>query len=75
MAEQARARNAIAIRSGRVELQPGSVDNLPFRDDSFDKSLAQAFACRRAPAAAVRQIRCGALCNPLRETIERVGPL
>src|SRR5262249_27344166 len=37
MVEQARARNVTAIRSGRVELQCGSVENLPFGDDSFDK--------------------------------------
>ena len=40
MLEQARARNATAIRDGRVELRQGSVESLPFDDNSFDKSLA-----------------------------------
>jgi ubiquinone/menaquinone biosynthesis C-methylase UbiE len=40
MVEQARARNATAIRDGRVDLRHGSVENLPFDDDSFDKALA-----------------------------------
>jgi SAM-dependent methyltransferase len=37
MVGQARARNAIAIQSGRVDLRHGSVESLPFDDDSFDK--------------------------------------
>lgn len=40
MVEQARARNATAIRTGRVELRYGSAESLPFDDDSFDKALA-----------------------------------
>ena len=40
MVEQARARNATAIRDGRVELRHGSVESLPFDDNSFDKALA-----------------------------------
>ena len=40
MVEQARARNAAAIRDGRVELRYGSVESLPFGDNSFDKALA-----------------------------------
>jgi len=40
MVGQARARNAIAIQSGRVDLRHGSVESLPFDDDSFDKVLA-----------------------------------
>jgi ubiquinone/menaquinone biosynthesis C-methylase UbiE len=40
MIEQARARKASAIRSGRVDLRQGSVEDLPFDDDSFDKALA-----------------------------------
>jgi ubiquinone/menaquinone biosynthesis C-methylase UbiE len=40
MVEQARARNAAAIRSGRVDLRRGSVERLPFDDDGFDKALA-----------------------------------
>jgi len=40
MLEQARARNAIAIRNGCVDLRLGSVDGLPFEDNSFEKVLA-----------------------------------
>lgn len=40
MVEQACARNAAALRSGRVDLRGGSVENLPFDHDSFDKALA-----------------------------------
>jgi ubiquinone/menaquinone biosynthesis C-methylase UbiE len=40
MVEQARARNATTISSGRVNLQRGSVEGLPFDDDTFDKALA-----------------------------------
>ena len=40
MVEQARARNATAVEDGRVELWHGSVESLPFDDNSFDKALA-----------------------------------
>jgi ubiquinone/menaquinone biosynthesis C-methylase UbiE len=40
MFEQARARNATAIESGRVDLRHGSVESLPFDDNSFDKAVA-----------------------------------
>jgi ubiquinone/menaquinone biosynthesis C-methylase UbiE len=40
MVEQARVRNLQGIRSGRVDLQCGSVESLPFADASFDKALA-----------------------------------
>jgi ubiquinone/menaquinone biosynthesis C-methylase UbiE len=40
MVAQARARNGGAIGSGRVELRQGSVEQLPFGDDTFDKALA-----------------------------------
>lgn len=40
MVRQAERRNAAAIRSGRVALQQGTVDNLPFADASFDKVLS-----------------------------------
>ena len=40
MVEQARSRNAVAVRHGRVELRRGSVESLPFGDDCFDKVLA-----------------------------------
>jgi SAM-dependent methyltransferase len=40
MVEQGRARNVAAIRSGRVDLRHGSVESLPFDDNSFDSALA-----------------------------------
>jgi ubiquinone/menaquinone biosynthesis C-methylase UbiE len=40
MVEQARARNAIAIKDGRVDLRRRSAESLPFADDTFDKALA-----------------------------------
>jgi ubiquinone/menaquinone biosynthesis C-methylase UbiE len=40
MVEQAWARNIIAIQSGGVDLQCGSVDSLPFEGNTFDKVLA-----------------------------------
>jgi len=40
MFRQATARNAGRVASGRVELQLGSVEHLPFANDSFDKALA-----------------------------------
>jgi ubiquinone/menaquinone biosynthesis C-methylase UbiE len=40
MIEQARTRDAVAIQSGHVDLRRGSVESLPFDDNSFDKALA-----------------------------------
>jgi ubiquinone/menaquinone biosynthesis C-methylase UbiE len=40
MVAQARARNAAAIRTGRVDLRYGSVDSLPFDTDCFDGALS-----------------------------------
>jgi ubiquinone/menaquinone biosynthesis C-methylase UbiE len=40
MVQQAKARNVKAIESGRVDLRHGSVERLPFEDNSFDKTLA-----------------------------------
>jgi len=40
MVAQARARNATEIEAGRVEIRHGSVENLPFDSESFDKALA-----------------------------------
>ncbi len=40
MVRQAAARNAAAVRSGRVDLRYGSVERLPFADETFDKALA-----------------------------------
>ena len=40
MVAQAKARNAIAVKNGRVELLHGSVDDMPFASDTFHKSIA-----------------------------------
>jgi ubiquinone/menaquinone biosynthesis C-methylase UbiE len=40
MVEQATARNADVIRSGRVDLRHRSVESCPFEDNTFDKALA-----------------------------------
>jgi ubiquinone/menaquinone biosynthesis C-methylase UbiE len=40
MVKQAAARNAAALRDRRVDLRYGSVERLPFADETFDKALA-----------------------------------
>jgi ubiquinone/menaquinone biosynthesis C-methylase UbiE len=40
MVEQATTRNAKAIAAGIVQLHYGSVEKLPFADDTFDRALA-----------------------------------
>jgi len=40
MVRQAAARNAAALRNRRVDLRYGSVERLPFADETFDKALA-----------------------------------
>ena len=40
MVAQATARNAAAIKAGRVDLREGSVERLPFEDEIFDCALA-----------------------------------
>jgi ubiquinone/menaquinone biosynthesis C-methylase UbiE len=40
MVAQARARNAVGLENGRVELRHGSVADLPFTGDTFDKAMA-----------------------------------
>jgi len=40
MVRQAAARNAVALRNRRVDLRYGSVERLPFADETFDKALA-----------------------------------
>ena len=58
MMKQARARNAAAIKSGRVELRPGSVERLPFDDETFDKGLAiNSMQVWPDPAAGLRELR------------------
>ena len=40
MVGQATVRNAKAIKAGRVDLRQGSVERLPFEDESFNSALA-----------------------------------
>jgi ubiquinone/menaquinone biosynthesis C-methylase UbiE len=40
MVAQAKARNAPSVAAGRVDLRLGSVENMPFADEAFDKALA-----------------------------------
>jgi SAM-dependent methyltransferase len=58
MLRQARARNTNAMRSGRVDLQLGSVDSMPFADDSFDKALSiNSMQVWPDPVVGLREIR------------------
>jgi ubiquinone/menaquinone biosynthesis C-methylase UbiE len=58
MVEQARARNAAAIETGRVDLRRGSVESLPFDDDAFDKALAvNSMQVWPDPPAGLREMR------------------
>ena len=57
MFEQARARNAIAIKNGRVDLRCESVESLPFQDNTFDKALAvNSMQVWSDPAAGLREM-------------------
>src|SRR5260221_14333312 len=59
MVRQAAARNADALRSRRADLRYGSVERLPFADETFDKALAinsmQAWPGARAGLREVRR--------------------
>jgi ubiquinone/menaquinone biosynthesis C-methylase UbiE len=58
MVEQARARNAATIQSGRVDLRHGSVESLPFDGNKFDKALAiNSMQVWPDPVAGLREIR------------------
>ncbi len=58
MLAQSQARNADAIRSGRVDLRLGSVEALPFADNSFDKAFAvNSLQVWPDPLAGLREIR------------------
>jgi ubiquinone/menaquinone biosynthesis C-methylase UbiE len=58
MVEQARARNAEAVAHGHVDLRQGSVDSLPFDDNTFDGALAiNAMQVWADEVAGLREIR------------------
>jgi len=58
MVEQARARNATAINDGLVGLRRGSVEHLPFDDNTFDKALAiNSMQVWPDPIAGLREMR------------------
>jgi ubiquinone/menaquinone biosynthesis C-methylase UbiE len=58
LVEQARARNATVIQNGHVDLRRGSVDSLPFDDNSFEKVLAiSSMQVWPDAAAGLREIR------------------
>jgi ubiquinone/menaquinone biosynthesis C-methylase UbiE len=58
MVQQARTRNAEAIRSGRVDLRHGSVESLPFNSNTFDKVIAiNSMQVWRDTGAGLREIR------------------
>src|SRR6266853_1146221 len=60
MVRQAAARNADALRSRRADLRYGSVERLPFADETFDKALAinsmQAWPDVRAGLREIRRV-------------------
>jgi ubiquinone/menaquinone biosynthesis C-methylase UbiE len=58
MVRQARARNAKAIESGRVDLRRDSVHKLPFDSDTFDMAIAiNSMQVWPDAAAGLREIR------------------
>jgi len=60
MVRQAAARNAAALRNRKVDLRYGSVERLPFADETFDKALAinsmQAWSDSRAGLREIRRV-------------------
>jgi ubiquinone/menaquinone biosynthesis C-methylase UbiE len=60
MVRQAAARNADALRNRRADLRYGSVERLPFADETFDKALAinsmQAWPDARAGLREIRRV-------------------
>jgi hypothetical protein len=49
MVEQALARNSKAIEGGSIDLRHGSVESLPFEDNSFTRALAINSTCTYGP--------------------------
>lgn len=58
MVRLARAQNADAVASGRLQIQQGSADALPFPDDTFScATMIGVFGFLPDPVAALREIR------------------
>lgn len=58
MVEQATARNVKAIENGRISLRFGSVESLPYEDNTFDKAIAiNSMQVWPDSAAGLREIR------------------
>ena len=58
MIEQAKARNVKALESSRIDLRSGSVESLPFEDNTFNKALAiNSMQVWPDAAAALREMR------------------
>ncbi|MCE8032175.1 class I SAM-dependent methyltransferase [Billgrantia tianxiuensis] len=58
MVKQAKARNAMGVRTGRIELRQHSVEDLPYQPASFDKTLAiNSLQTWPDAAAGLREIR------------------
>jgi ubiquinone/menaquinone biosynthesis C-methylase UbiE len=58
MVQQARKRNAAAVRAGRVEIKHGDVAALPYDDESFDKVCAiETFYFWPDPVANLQEVR------------------
>jgi ubiquinone/menaquinone biosynthesis C-methylase UbiE len=58
MVAQAKARNARAIETGRVDLRYGTVESLPFEANTFDKALAiNSMQVWPDPRAGLQEIR------------------
>jgi ubiquinone/menaquinone biosynthesis C-methylase UbiE len=58
MVQQAAARNAAAVKNGLVDLRYGSIESLPFEDNTFDKGLAvNSMQVWPSPVAGLRELR------------------
>jgi ubiquinone/menaquinone biosynthesis C-methylase UbiE len=58
MVQQARQRNAPAVRAGRVQILHGNVAALPYDDESFDKVIAvETFYFWPDPVAVLPEVR------------------
>ena len=58
MVAQAQRRNRKRVKAGRVEVQPGRVEDLPFDNEVFDKILAiETFYFWPNPESSLRELR------------------